>query len=136
MKRSTQQAEEEEDEEPHVSTSSFPTLLGIGRERGRLSSSTSKDSRDVSAVRRQIEMKMKMIGSSSAISGRYNIKTTGMAGPRRLRRRTRTKRRETGVLSLGKDTLGYDDTHGRGQGDGPLRRGWGGRRGRRHLLVR
>ena len=60
----------------------------------------------MSAVRRQIEMKM--IGSSSAISGRYNIKTTGMAGPRRLRRRTRTKRRETGVLSLGKDTLGYD----------------------------
>ena len=52
MKRSTQQAEEEEDEEPHVSTSSFPTLLGIGRERGRLSSSTSKDSGDVSAVRR------------------------------------------------------------------------------------
>ena len=63
----------------------------------------------MSAVRRQIEMKMKMIGSSSARSGRYNIKTTGMAGPRRLRRRTRTKRRETGVLSLGKDTLGYDD---------------------------
>ena len=60
----------------------------------------------MSAVRRQIEMKM--IGSSSARSGRY-IKTTGMAGPRRLRRRTRTKRRETGVLSLGKDTLGYDD---------------------------
>ena len=66
------EAEEEEDEEPHVSTSSFPTLLGIGRrERGRLSSSTSKDSGDVSAVRRQIEMKM--IGSSSTRSGRYNI---------------------------------------------------------------
>ena len=37
------------------------------------------------------------------------IKTAGMAGPRRLRRGTRTARRETGVLSLGTDTLGYDD---------------------------
>ena len=47
-------------------------------------------------------------GSSSARSGRY-ITTAGMAGPRRLRRGTKTARRETGVLSLGTDTLGYDD---------------------------
>ena len=47
-------------------------------------------------------------GSSSASSGR-NITTAGMAGPWRLQRGTRTARRETGVLSPGTDTLGYDN---------------------------